>query len=79
MITLTNSTIVRINEITFDLSTDDDSIPEEHMNQVQKELQEEYLNSYYVLEQNETLDDVVNQISDECGWCIQSIDLEEVK
>jgi hypothetical protein len=65
----------QITEITFDLSTDDDSIPEEEMTLVQQELQQEYIGTNWVADDE---DDLIEEISCASGWCIQSIDYVHV-
>ena len=67
MTKMTNHEIVLI---TFDLDPGDDSIPQEEIDQVQKELQEEYIGQVYSLFDPDDLADI---ISDETGWCIKSI------
>lgn len=61
----------QITEITFDLSTDDDSIPQEHVDLVQQELQEEYIGQIITADDE---DDLVDEISCQSGWCIESLD-----
>ena len=65
----------QITEITFDLSTDDDSIPEEEMTLVQQELQEEYIGTNWVADDE---DDLIEEITCASGWCIKSIDYVHV-
>lgn len=65
----------QITQITFDLSTDDDSIPEEHVDLVQQELQEEYIGQIITADDE---DDLIEEISCQSGWCIESIDYRHV-
>ena len=65
----------QITEITFDLSTDDDSIPEEEMTLVQQELRDEYIGTNWVADDE---DDLVEEITCASGWCIKSIDYVHV-
>ena len=65
----------QITEITFDLSTDDDSIPEEEMTLVQQELQQEYIGTNWVADDE---DDLIEEVTCASGWCIQSIDYVHV-
>ena len=65
----------QITQIDFDLSTDDDSIPQEHVDLVQQELQEEYIGQIITADDE---DDLVEEISCMSGWCIKSIDYRHV-
>lgn len=65
----------QITQIEFDLSTDDDSIPQEHEDLVQQELQEEYVGTIWHVDDE---DDLVEEISCQSGWCIKSIDYRHV-
>jgi adenine specific DNA methylase Mod len=71
----------QITNIEFDLSTkswksiDDDSIPQEHVDLVQQELQEEYIGTQWVVDDE---DDLIEEITCQSGWCIQSIDYVHV-
>lgn len=65
----------QITQITFDLSTDDDSIPQEHVDLVQQELQEEYVGQIFTADDE---DDLVEEVTCASGWCIQSIDYRHV-
>ena len=64
---------LKVTQITFDLDPGDDSIPQEHIDQVQQELQQDYIGQVYDVEYE---DDLVDVISDESGWCINSIQYE---
>jgi hypothetical protein len=66
----------QVTEITFDLSTDDDSIPEEHIDLVQQELMDEYVGTQWVVDDE---DDLIEEITCQSGWCINSIEYVEVK
>ena len=63
----------KVTSITFDLDPGDDSIPQEHIDQVQQELQQDYIGQVYDVEYE---DDLVDVISDDSGWCIKSIHYE---
>jgi hypothetical protein len=65
---------LKVTQITFDLDPGDDSIPQEHIDQVQQELQQDYIGELFAVEYE---DDLVDLISDESGWCIKSIQYEE--
>jgi len=65
----------QITEITFDLSTDDDSIPEHVHEQVQSELWNEYVGTTWDADDE---DDLVEEITCASGWCIKSIDYVHV-
>jgi len=65
----------QITQIEFDLSIDDDSIPQEHIDLVQQELQEEYVGEIIVADD---ADDLVEEITCASGWCIKSIDYVHV-
>ena len=65
----------KITQITFDLDPGDDSIPENIQEQVQQELQQEYIGTNWVVDDE---DDLVEEITCQSGWCINSIDYEEV-
>lgn len=65
----------QITKIIFDLDPGDDSIPQEQMDQVQQELQEEYIGTNWVADDE---DDLVEEITCASGWCIQSIDYVHV-
>lgn len=62
-----------ITHIEFDLSTDDDSIPEHIHDQVQQELRDEYIGQVWVADDE---DDLVDEVTCASGWCIKSIDYE---
>ena len=64
---------LKVTQITFDLDPGDDSIPQEHIDQVQQELQQDYIGQVYDVEYE---DDLVDVISNESGWCINSIEYE---
>ncbi len=64
----------QITQITFDLDPGDDSIPQEHMDLVQQELQEEYIGSTWDADD----DDLIEEITCASGWCIESIDYVHV-
>jgi hypothetical protein len=66
----------QVTEITFDLSTGDDSIPEEHIDLVQQELMDEYVGTQWVVDDE---DDLIEEITCQSGWCINSIEYVEVK
>ena len=61
----------QITEITFDLSTDDDSILEEEMTLVQQELRDETIGQIWEACDEE---DLIEEITCASGWCINSID-----
>jgi adenine specific DNA methylase Mod len=65
----------QITNIEFDLSTDDDSIPQEHVDLVQQELQEEYIGTNWEADDE---DDLIEEITCASGWCINSIDYVHV-
>lgn len=65
----------QITQIEFDLSTDDDSIPEEQIDFVQKELQDEIVGEIWEACDE---DDLVEEITCATGWCIKSIDYRHV-
>ncbi len=65
----------QITQITFDLDPGDDSIPQEHMDLVQQELQEEYIGSTWDADDD---DDLIEEITCASGWCIESIDYVHV-
>jgi len=65
----------QVTHIEFDLSIDDDSIPQEHIDLVQQELQEEYVGEIIVADD---ADDLVEEITCASGWCIKSIDYVHV-
>ena len=62
-----------ITYIEFDLSTDDDSIPEHIHDQVQQELREDYIGQVWVADDE---DDLIEELTCASGWCIKSIDYE---
>lgn len=64
-----------ITNIEFDLSTDDDSIPEHIYEQVQQELRNEYIGTNWDADDE---DDLVEEITCASGWCINSIDYVHV-
>ncbi len=64
-----------VTSIEFDLSTDDDSIPEHIHEQVQQELRDEYIGSHWDADDE---DDLVEEITCASGWCIKSIDYRHV-
>ena len=61
----------QITEIEFDLSTDDDTIPQEQIDIVQTELHEDYIGTFW---EADDADDLVEEITSAAGWCINSID-----
>jgi len=65
----------QITYIEFDLSTDDDSIPEHIQEQVQQELRDEYIGTNWDADDE---DDLIEEITCASGWCIQSIDYVHV-
>lgn len=65
----------QITQITFDLDPGDDSIPQEHMDLVQQELQEEYVGSTW---DADDANDLIEEITCASGWCIESIDYVHV-
>lgn len=65
----------QITQIEFDLSIDDDSIPQEHIDLVQQELQEEYVGQIIVADDE---DDLIEEVTCMSGWCIKSIDYVHV-
>lgn len=65
----------QITQIEFDLSIDDDSIPQEHIDLVQQELQEEYVGEIIVADDE---DDLIEEVTCMSGWCIKSIDYVHV-
>lgn len=66
---------LKVTNINFDLDPGDDSIPQEHQDILQKELKGEFVNTiWHVLDE----EDLVNEITCETGWCINSIDYVEV-
>jgi hypothetical protein len=65
----------QITSINFDLSIDDDSIPQEHVDLVQQELQEEYIGTQWEADDE---DDLIEEITCASGWCINSIDYVHV-
>jgi hypothetical protein len=65
----------QITNINFDLSTDDDSIPEHIQEQVQQELQKEYIGTTWEADDDE---DLIEEITCASGWCIQEIDYVHV-
>jgi HEPN domain-containing protein len=65
----------QVTEIEFDLSTDDDSIPEEIVDAVQQELQEEYIGTLWEACDEE---DLVEEITCASGWCIKSLNYRHV-
>ena len=68
--------LYKVTEITFDLDPCDDSIPQEHMDLVQQELQEQYVNTVWNVVDE---DDLVDEITEDSGWCILSIDYQHLK
>jgi hypothetical protein len=64
-----------VTSIEFDLSTDDDSIPEHIHEQVQQELRNEYIGTHWDADDE---DDLVEEITCASGWCIKSIDYRHV-
>jgi len=65
----------QVTYIEFDLSTDDDSIPEHIHEQVQQELRDEYIGTNW---DADDVDDLVEEITCASGWCIKSIDYVHV-
>jgi hypothetical protein len=65
----------QVTDIEFDLSTDDDSIPEEEMTSVQQELRDETIGTFWEADDG---DDLVEEITAASGWCIKSIDYRHV-
>lgn len=65
----------QITEITFDLSTDDDSIPEYVEDELQHDLSNEYVGTTWEADDE---DDLIEEITCASGWCIQSIDYVHV-
>jgi hypothetical protein len=65
----------QITQIEFDLDPGDDSIPEEQIDLVQQELQEEYIGTQWVADDE---DDLVEEVTCASGWCIKSIDYVHV-
>ena len=65
----------QVTEIEFDLSTDDDSIPQEQIDIVQTELHEEYIGTFW--EANDE-DDLIEEITSASGWCINFIDYRHI-
>ena len=63
----------QITEITFDLSTDDDT-PEEQIDALQHQLKDEYIGTSWVAHDP---DDLVEEVTNHSGWCIKSIDYVE--
>lgn len=64
-----------ITKIVFDLDPGDDSIPQEHVDLVQQELQEEYIGQIITADDE---DDLVEEVTCMSGWCIESIDYVHV-
>ena len=65
----------QITYIEFDLSTDDDSIPEHIHEQVQQELRDEYIGTNWEADDEDYL---IEEIVCASGWCINSIDYVHV-
>lgn len=65
----------QITQIEFDLDPGDDSIPQEEMEQVQLDLQQEYIGSHWVADDE---DDLIEEVTCASGWCILSIDYVHV-
>ena len=61
----------QVTQIEFDLSTDDDSIPELEYDQVQQELRDEYIGTVWFVNDE---DDLIEELTCQSGWCIKSID-----
>ena len=61
----------QVTEIEFDLDPGDDSIPQKQMDQLQQELTEETIGQIW---EADDADDLVDEITNASGWCINSID-----
>lgn len=64
-----------VEEITFDLDTDDEMSYDEEVN-LQSLLQEAYINKTYTIEadtEEEAHDELLELVSDDTGWCIYSM------
>lgn len=64
----------QVTDITFDLAGDD-SIPDHIQDQVQQELRDEYISTIWFVDDE---DDLVNEISCQSGWCIESINYDHI-
>lgn len=75
-------TQVKVLEIIFDLDSDDDEdsgFTETDKNNLQENLKSSYLGKVYDVDVNEDYhSDILDQISDETGWCINSLTLDQV-
>jgi hypothetical protein len=65
----------QVTAITFDLSTDDDSIPDYVEDQLHHDLNHQYIGTQWVADDE---DDLVEEITNHSGWCISHIDYVEV-
>jgi len=65
---------LQVTDITFDLDGDD-SIPDYVQDQVQQELRDEYISTKWIVVDE---DDLVNEISCQSGWCIESINYDHI-
>jgi len=74
--TLPNMETYRITQIDFNI--DDEDLTTYDVNRINELLQERYIHSEWIVEEDEETS-ISDLISDECGWCINSLDYRLVR
>jgi hypothetical protein len=66
----------KITQIDFDLN--DEDLTTYDVRRINETLQERYIHSEWIVEEDEETS-IADLISDECGWCIESLDYRLVR
>jgi hypothetical protein len=66
----------KITQIDFDLN--DEDLTTYDVKRINETLQERYIHSEWIVEEDEETS-IADLISDECGWCIESLDYRLVR
>lgn len=66
----------KITQIEFDLN--DEDLTTYDVKRINETLQERYIHSEWIVEEDEETS-IADLISDECGWCIESLDYRLVR
>jgi len=66
----------KITQIDFDLN--DEDLTTYDVRRINETLQERYIHSEWIVEEDEETS-IADLISDECGWCIDSLDYRLIR
>ena len=68
----------QITRIEFDLTTDEDIAPH-ILEELDNELQNQFIGRIYQFDSEDDADEeIADFVSDECGWCVNTIHYEKV-